>query len=684
MPGRQDKWKDLFAGLGRPTKRGIRKCPKCGTVNGTRGNSCKNKACDVVFRNNGASKKTSTEACKLTVHIPELQVFSVRLRDRGPDYRNFVQLSLSSMPSPDGKQDSKCYVDTCRRNKLVFCGHMEAAQRCFSESQALNIEHSTVTSPNIPADQQQMLSMYLNEPNAVLVQRVSKTSFVVRSEVTLKHPLGYLHIMFFKHTKEDGTLEKKFLCTCKPYKVQNRDTDAQNNTTDGLEILSKLCVHYHACLCAFASDANLSSEFACFLVQDNPDCIPTLFNQLHLVTLPQPTSSTLVDGMDTNNPMTVEILRENISLMESNAFNTVDDGTLQNVNVQGLEGVLTDQIIVTNVDDSLSFGDGSGLDLDDGSSQVCQIFTSAQNAIQLATAFSNSENVHQTVNLANSTVLTSSNCGGLKRRRHISNDGTMQVATLTTQSIHPLTVTNHNEITNKPSHTKGPVVNKGFQSHTITQITPNPAISPHPQTHPLPLPSELELSNPEVDAFDRWLSQVNERLNTSMNYQFSGKPEPVVYFISNEYFERLKDRITSGVKKKRLPNQTLFISRTNKPPAGTFTKHIWKITNLAHVQQIFHSQVIPLKLSQYFFKGSTGIFEEWTPPNETDRKNQHIKPHLHSTYLKVGKNDPNAVDHVPFIIEWIPDILPQSKLGELSLIFEFGRSAPRDLPFSSL
>ncbi|ODM88396.1 hypothetical protein Ocin01_18283, partial [Orchesella cincta] len=99
----------------------IRKCPKCGTVNGTRGNSCKNKACDVVFRNNGASKKTSTEACKLTLNIPGLQIFSVRLRDRGPDYRNFVQLPLS--PVSDEKQEanpySQCYVDTCRRNKVV-------------------------------------------------------------------------------------------------------------------------------------------------------------------------------------------------------------------------------------------------------------------------------------------------------------------------------------------------------------------------------------------------------------------------------------------------------------------------------------------------------------------------------------------------------------------------------------
>lgn len=39
--------------------------------------------------------------------------------------------------------------------------------------------------------------------------------------------------------------------------------------------------------------------------------------------------------------------------------------------MQGLEGVLSDQIIVTNVDDSLSFGEAPVLDaLDDGDSQV--------------------------------------------------------------------------------------------------------------------------------------------------------------------------------------------------------------------------------------------------------------------------------------------------------------------------
>lgn len=56
----------VLGDMGKPTMRGIRlachaminycfidlirKCPKCGTYNGTRGLSCKNKQCDMVFK----------------------------------------------------------------------------------------------------------------------------------------------------------------------------------------------------------------------------------------------------------------------------------------------------------------------------------------------------------------------------------------------------------------------------------------------------------------------------------------------------------------------------------------------------------------------------------------------------------------------------------------------------------
>lgn len=64
MPN-DEKVKALLADLGKSTLRGVKKCPKCGTYNGTRGLSCKNKACDVVFKEAGEKRKQSTEVCKL-------------------------------------------------------------------------------------------------------------------------------------------------------------------------------------------------------------------------------------------------------------------------------------------------------------------------------------------------------------------------------------------------------------------------------------------------------------------------------------------------------------------------------------------------------------------------------------------------------------------------------------------
>lgn len=60
-----DKIKALFEDLGKPTLRGVRKCPKCGTYNGTRGISCKNKACDVIFKEKESRKGHSAEAVKI-------------------------------------------------------------------------------------------------------------------------------------------------------------------------------------------------------------------------------------------------------------------------------------------------------------------------------------------------------------------------------------------------------------------------------------------------------------------------------------------------------------------------------------------------------------------------------------------------------------------------------------------
>ena len=61
---RERKLKSLLSDLGRATMRGVRKCPQCGTLNGTRGNACKNKNCNAKFRDKPAEVK-SKSASKL-------------------------------------------------------------------------------------------------------------------------------------------------------------------------------------------------------------------------------------------------------------------------------------------------------------------------------------------------------------------------------------------------------------------------------------------------------------------------------------------------------------------------------------------------------------------------------------------------------------------------------------------
>jgi len=55
--------KSMLVDLGKPTLRGIRQCPKCKTVNGTRSSSCKNKQCNAVFKEQGAERRRKNVEC---------------------------------------------------------------------------------------------------------------------------------------------------------------------------------------------------------------------------------------------------------------------------------------------------------------------------------------------------------------------------------------------------------------------------------------------------------------------------------------------------------------------------------------------------------------------------------------------------------------------------------------------
>jgi len=67
--------KSILVDLGKPTLRGIRRCPKCKTVNGTRSSSCKNKQCDAVFKEHVASKESAAYRRKKNVDCVKVSNF---------------------------------------------------------------------------------------------------------------------------------------------------------------------------------------------------------------------------------------------------------------------------------------------------------------------------------------------------------------------------------------------------------------------------------------------------------------------------------------------------------------------------------------------------------------------------------------------------------------------------------
>lgn len=44
-------------------------------------------------------------------------------------------------------------------------------------------------------------------------------------------------------------------------------------------------------------------------------------------------------------------------------------------------------------------------------------------------------------------------------------------------------------------------------------------------------------------------------------------------------------------------------------------------------------------------------------------------------FFILGNTSPDQIEPTPFIIEWIPDVLPLSKVGELRLQFKFGHQS---------
>ncbi|XP_039095538.1 uncharacterized protein C2orf42 homolog isoform X2 [Hyaena hyaena] len=272
----------FLSDLGKATLRGIRKCPRCGTYNGTRGLSCKNKTCGTIFRY-GARKQPSVEAVKI-ITGSDLQVYSVRQRDRGPDHRCFVELGVSetTIQTVDGTiitqlSSGRCYVPSCLKAATQGvvenqCQHIKLAVNCQAEATPLTLKSSVLNAMQASPETKQTIWQLATEPTGPLVQRITKNILVVKCKASQKHSLGYLHTSFVQKISTKSLPERRFFCSCQALKSHKSNASKDE--------VAQRCIHFFACICAFASDETLAQEFSDFLNFDSSGLKEVIVPQL--------------------------------------------------------------------------------------------------------------------------------------------------------------------------------------------------------------------------------------------------------------------------------------------------------------------------------------------------------------------------------------------------------------------
>ncbi|XP_062339849.1 uncharacterized protein C2orf42 homolog isoform X1 [Osmerus eperlanus] len=562
----------FLSNLGKATLRGIRKCPQCGIYNGTRGLSCKNKACGIVFKDGGcvargrSSKRAVIEVVRVVIDGGgggeeegeeeggeaidsgiRVQVFSVCQRGRGSGttQRGFVELvpTDTAIATGDGAtlltrvNLGRCFLPTCRQGQRTNqsqhilpniskqssssdspCAHIKQAIECQNRATPLPLKSSVLEGLPVSADTQEELWKLATESPGPLVQRVSRDTMVVKCHSGPSHPLGLLHLT----VGPAGVTG--------PPKAQRKERPGQQQ------------VMFH-CACQGGPRGGSRSE------EGHPSRC----------------------GSGATAP--------------EHCFHFYAC------------------VCAFTSDDKLA-------------SEFAAFLDYSSNGVKSGSG---------------GAVLCSSD---------------------------------------KP----------------LLQLEP---ITAHKTKRPR-LEEPITGSSQPVDerqvtqGFQQWLASVTEKIHQTMHYQFDGKPEPLVFHIPQAFFNSLQHRLSLGSKKRRLPNATSAIVRNDSLPVGSFSKYTWHITNLMQVKRIFDTPELPLELTQSFVRNIDGSYSPFRclepppdppeGPSRTERPHpQPIRPLELRTFLRVGvSSSAEQKESPPFVIEWIPDILPRSRVGELRISFQYG------------
>ena len=298
------------------------------------------------------------------------------------------------------------------------------------------------------------------------------------------------------------------------------------------------CVLFCSCLCAFASDAKLSEEFRLYIVMD------------------QEITSRAAEQSSLQENQVIAILGQ-----DENG-DTVQVEVLNQAELRGVLGQHKDSILYSDnkdMDGLVTITEDIQIEMETPDGSVQTITVPASSLAEAGTISTSSSSKEQ----------------GSSRRRQHSGRGGNQATPVKRNCGNLVTVAS------RLAASQGDSVDEG-----------NVVLS-----------------------FHEWLGSVTERINQTMHYQFDGHPEPLVFhapqvcfggvlnsiycFLRQVFFDCLRERISMGSRKKRLPNSTTAFVRKDALPLGTFTKYTWSINNVLHVKQIFDTPHLPLEVTRY-------------------------------------------------------------------------------------
>lgn len=586
MSSTPDKTKALLGDLGKATMRGIRKCHKCGTINGTRGISCKNPHCDVIFKEK-EKRRVNADAVKI-ITGSSVQIYSVRLRDRGPDYRGFVQLpivqDMEGNPAEAVDMDvlagaARCYVEACPKNYaashgIQTCMHIQAAIQSNSEAKALPLKNSVINSLEVSREIREFIWFLATDTQGPLVQRVSKNSMVVKCKQGVKHPLGFLHFSV-SDARRNGE-NRSFQCSCKAFRSVKSDLSKE-------DLIEKRCVHFFACVCAFASDDKLAKEFKCFINVEMSTPGP-----------PQPQQPT----------SDLDLFKPDHVITDHMALTGIDDGEI----VFGTEEEPLSNLPVSEYVEYVG--------LDDTEERLTEVVVEQEDGAEYG-----DEPVLKRIKLVKDDDQGHAIVEGGTTLLALNEDGTPQriVVHSSGGDVSLSADDSAKAILTTPT--------SNMRTSAATQQSARTVMAVRRMTS-----SNVPVEEQEVtQSFMHWLSSVTERINLTMHYQFDGMPDALVFHAPQKFFDCLQQRISCG-RKKRLPNATVAFSSKDALPLGTFTKYTWHITNIMHVKQIFDTPTTPLELSRSFVQNKDGSFDLYEVPSVSSFS--HYILHCRSIYRR--------------------------------------------------